>query len=454
MKPVLEIGPNKPQTEFFFRVMAELQTDEDGKLNGPGFRIFSYGGAIRGGKTYVALGILALLARKYPHSRWHVIRKTFPDLKRTAIPSMEKLLMYTTDVKWSYKPSDYYVQFPGGGRVYFMAESANTDPQRNRFKGLETNGMLFEQAEEIDHETYDIGISRLGSWYVDPMPPALSLLTFNPTAAWPKSEIFDKWVTETLEHPHHFTRALPADNPFVTKDQWEMWKQLDPQTYAQMIEGSWDIEVSGIFAHQFNTREHCTTGMKINKNIPLRLSFDFNVDPMTCTISQTNGRTWYRVIDQIRIPNADTYVMCREITKRYKAMLPSCQITGDATGRNRIAGTRGHINHWQIILAQLDIRPEQLKIPTVNPGISESRVLINSLIHTLQFEVDEEKCPDLVKDLQFVQVEVGRDGHVRIVKTGKNPYCGEDNEQMGHLLDCVRYDMHVAFLDYLTIPQS
>ncbi len=50
-----------------------------------------YGGAIRGGKTFVSLGALVVLCKMYPNSRWAIVRKDLPTLKGTYYHHLERL---------------------------------------------------------------------------------------------------------------------------------------------------------------------------------------------------------------------------------------------------------------------------------------------------------------------------------------------------------------------------
>ena len=50
-----------------------------------------YGGAIRGGKTVWGLGTLLILCELFPKSRWAVIRENSERLRKTTIPSFQKL---------------------------------------------------------------------------------------------------------------------------------------------------------------------------------------------------------------------------------------------------------------------------------------------------------------------------------------------------------------------------
>ena len=55
------------------------------------YRYLLYGGAIRGGKTIAILGLVLVLARIYKGSRWVVVRKDLPTIKRNTIPSFERI---------------------------------------------------------------------------------------------------------------------------------------------------------------------------------------------------------------------------------------------------------------------------------------------------------------------------------------------------------------------------
>jgi len=131
-------------------------------------RFFAYGGAIRGGKTFVTLFILILLAHKFPKSRWHVVRASLPDLKKTTVPSFEKLAPH---IKVHKDPGNWYAEFPNGSCIFFTSESISHDPELKSFLGLETNGIFIEQAEEASETLWQRAMERTGSWYIAPKPP-------------------------------------------------------------------------------------------------------------------------------------------------------------------------------------------------------------------------------------------------------------------------------------------
>ena len=139
----LSFEKNPKQVEYYCLTRAALEGEND-------YRHFFYGGAIRGGKSYASLAILACAAHRYPNSRWHVFRRDMPALLTTTIPSMEKVLAGDPDWSWSRASSNYYVEnVTNGSRIYFRGEGIMHDPELTDLLGLETNGILYEQIEEL-----------------------------------------------------------------------------------------------------------------------------------------------------------------------------------------------------------------------------------------------------------------------------------------------------------------
>lgn len=430
----------------------ELPQDYVSKIR---VRYIFYGGAIRGGKTFGIFFMLVLLCRLFPGSRWHVIRRSYPDLLKSSIPSMEKILK-GVPVRWNRSTSNYFVEFKNGSRVYFISENLARDPELKSFLGLESNGFVCEQAEELSEKTFERCKERAGSWYdTEPcVPPPLIFLSFNPTYGWLK-DIRDKAVAGELQLPYVFMTALPSDNKLVTAEQWAQWGDLDPESYARMIEGSWDIKVEGRFLYTFQEKLH-VKAMPYVEDLPVYMSIDFNVDPMTCILFQAASSGYFHVFKEFRIPDSDTYELCAQV-KEYVIvhnMHSRLYVTGDASGMNRMSGARKHINQYEIIRTELGIPGHRFQVPSANPFLTDSRTFCNSAVHSLpSFSIDP-SCEHLIKDLLFVVITRDQEGKVKIQKSGKNPYAGVDNSLLGHLLDCLRYGMHTTLSSWIRIPKS
>ena len=89
MKTEVLFNPFQKQIEFLEAVFADKHN------------IIMYGGAIRGGKTFAGIGALLLLCKKYPKSRWAIVRDSLPTLKRNTIPSFNKVCPMSFMQKYS-----------------------------------------------------------------------------------------------------------------------------------------------------------------------------------------------------------------------------------------------------------------------------------------------------------------------------------------------------------------
>lgn len=454
--PVVDLSRNHKQKKFFRQFLSIISSFESSKISNVvelnPIRYLFYGGAIRGGKTFVCLAILCLLCRKYAGTRWHIIRRSTPDLKSTTIPSLEKILK-NANVRWNRAASDYFVEFPNGSRIYFMSENFKNDKDLDRFKGLETNGVLLEQIEELQEATFDKCKERVGSWYVKNMPPALIFSTFNPTWNWVKTRFHDVWQKNGVQAPFYYLEASPDDNPFVTDDQRRHWELMDSQTKARFIDGIWDIEVEGQFMFGFSD-EHVKEDISFDVTEDTYFSFDFNVDPMTCTVWQTDQMSYAHCVEEFRIPDSDTYALCAAIRDKYPLHNMSMYVTGDASGANRMSGARNHINHFDIIHEELGIPFNRMKIPTHNPFISDSRAFVNAFVEHFENFGIHSSCEWLIKDCRFVLSGIDEKGKVEIKKKGYNKFANMDNAQLGHLLDTMRYFIHAAFPDFVRYHRS
>lgn len=123
-----------------------------------------FGGAIRGGKTYWLLITLSNLALQYAGSRWVIIRKSLPDLKRTTFPTFNGLITDGLDAHIKSWPKDTnVVTFNNGSELIFMAESFDDDKDLNRFRGLEINGAGLDEVNELQEVTFYKVQERIGS---------------------------------------------------------------------------------------------------------------------------------------------------------------------------------------------------------------------------------------------------------------------------------------------------
>ena len=216
------------------------------------------------------------------------------------------------------------------------------------------------------------------------------------------------------------------DNPFISPDEVDSAKrELDPLTFACEYLAE-DVDLSNRpFAYCFSKDRHIRQSF-YEPGQYLYLSFDFNVDPITCVSSQYIGGE-IRFLKEFRLSNSNIYELCSHIRSAYPSAV--MMVTGDASGQARSALTVGNINYYSVIKQELKLWDGHMKVPTVNPAISDSQVLTNSILqhHPIYFD------PSMVYTIDdMVYVEVDEHGNIDKAK----------NKHRSHLLDTVRYTLN------------
>ncbi len=207
------------------------------------------GGGIRGTKTWGVLSIIFLLCRIFPGSRWAIVRKDLPTLRRNIIPSMAKLRMTCAGFIGDLNMSTWSYMCSNGSEIILFPESISTDPDLDRWKGLEVNGFVLEEANEMTEMGANKAIERAGSWIiprtpVNPnprQPPPFVFFTFNPCANWPRLWFYEPHEAGSLEAPFFYLPSTAADNPYISDEIREAWKNLPPNEYERFIMGSWEF---------------------------------------------------------------------------------------------------------------------------------------------------------------------------------------------------------------------
>jgi hypothetical protein len=215
------------------------------------------------------------------------------------------------------------------------------------------------------------------------------------------------------------------DNPFIDPTEIDSAReQLDESTFrCEFLAEDVTLAVNK-FIYNFDRKKHVVKGLTANPNLPIILSFDFNVEPITCLVGQCDGLDKVRILDEYRLMNSDIYELCNRILTDYSDKM--LLVTGDASGQNRTALKRD-LNYYKVIKEVLRLGMGQFKLPGANPPIKNTRILCNSLLGRHKDYLFSDRVPYLVLDIEEVEV----DEHGGIDK-------GKDKHQT-HILDCWRY---------------
>lgn len=220
------------------------------------YKFLAYGGGIRSGKTAMSLILAQLLCKVFPGSRWAIVRKDLPTLRRNVLPSFEKFRIPGFMGPVNY--ANWTATATNGSQLVFFTESISEDPDLNRWRGLEVNGFFPDEANELQEASFRKCIERAGSWIIPGatvQPPPLVVLTFNPSGGWVKRVFYDPHKAGTLAPPYYFQQATIKDNPHIPQAYLDSLKSLPERDYKRFVEGDWTF-ISGAFFDELGADTH------------------------------------------------------------------------------------------------------------------------------------------------------------------------------------------------------
>jgi hypothetical protein len=233
---------------------------------------------------------------------------------------------------------------------------------------------------------------------------------FQPPFSQGKAKSFThEWVIEIpnkkpVKLTYQATHTTYKDNKHCTAQRIAFLEQLaiiDPYYYKVYTLGEFGNQnTSDPFVYTYRKEKHLGK-VTWDPRLETYLSFDFNINPITCGVYQ-HTEDWIRGVESIKMDNSDIYKLCEYIRMAYpNAMFI---VTGDASGSNSTALVKDNINYYTVIKHELNLGSHQIRVPTVNPPLSENRMLVNTIFHRANITLDEYKCKHLIFDIENVGV--------------------------------------------------
>ena len=202
-------------------------------------------------------------------------------------------------------------------------------------------------------------------------------------------------------------------------------RSYDEATYEREVLGRLVFLNTNPFFYSFKEEQHVAP-TRYSGSGKLVLSFDFNVDPLTCIAVEQVG-DYVQVLREWRQRDSDLYRLCEELRGWIGAR--RIEVTGDATGANRSPMLKQNLHAYEIIRRELNLSITQINVKKSNPPHQASLVICNSVIARGIKLVIDPSCKYLIEDLKAVRV--GEGNKIKI-----------DDPKQGHLLDCFRYYLH------------
>lgn len=404
------------------------------------YNFILYGGAIRGGKTFAGLGALLLLCKVYPKSKWVVVRNTLQTLKLNTIPSFRKICPIAF-IK-SYNQDTQTVTFTNDSQIIFLGENYADDKDLNRFKGLECNGFLLEEINELQQKTFFKAIERAGSHILPKQPRPLILATCNPTNNWVKELVYDKWKLNGLPENWLYIPSKITDNPFIPEDYKQSLKSMPPYEYDVFVNGNWDLqERTGAEFYKYFSLDKHVKPCHYNPDLPLHLSWDENVNPyLPLGIFQIQGKE-IRFIDLIlgRNPNNTIRDVCKEFIFKYKDHKAGVFVYGDATSQKEDVKQEKGYNFFSVVLKELAKFSPIKRVPQSNPSVVMRGQFINGIFWNNFNEITFKVAPHLKEAINdFTNTKEAADGTKAKINV-KDSKSGVIYQEYGHISDLTDY---------------
>lgn len=244
-----------------------------------------------------------------------------------------------------------------------------------------------------------------------------------------QKKLMVKGEQKTITLKYRSTHVTYHDNEYVTDQRIAFHESLETTNfywYRVFTLGLWgNKENDSPWAYAFDVKKH-VGHVQYNKDQVTYCSFDFNRNPMTCSIIQHyEGKI--RVVESIKIPKSGTDEVCDYILATYpKAMYI---VTGDYSGNNESSMFKETTTHYTIIKQKLKLGNNQIRIKP-NPRLEKNQQLVNKILQYYPVIIDQDKCKPLIFDLTNVKKRA--DGTIE--KADRNKV-----EQQADSLDTFRY---------------
>jgi hypothetical protein len=412
-----------------------------------------YGGSIRGGKTYALLALFIMLSKIYPGSRWAIVRKDLPAIKKNLYPSWEKIKPVSF-IKHENN-SEHITTFRNGSQLIFFPENFDTDKELNRWKGFEVNGFGFEEINECQEQSFGKAFERAGSYIIkdaQKQPPPIVVATANPSFGWVKDKIYKPFKDGTLNPRWHYIQSRIFDNiPLITQQPLYLQSLKDNMNrfeYEVFVEGNWEINLKtgGEFYKCFNIEYH-VKDVFYDPNLPLHISWDDNVNPfLPLGVFQIQNKE-LRMIDEISgiSPNNTIERVCQEFERRYYSHNAGLFIYGDATANKEDTKLEKGINFYSLVISNLRKYNPTNRVQKSNPSVALRGKWINTVFEKNIGGVNiiiGSNCKTTINDL--IAIKEKADG-TKLKEEATDSRTKVKYQTVGHYSDLFDYILCSAF---------
>lgn len=391
-----------------------------------------YGGSGSGKSVFVSQKVLRRVCEEEGH-KILVIRKVGNTIKDSVYQEiLDRIEEWGIGRHVTVNKTDKSFTFDNGNVI--VCKGLDEPEKIKSISGI--TSIWMEEATELKEEDFDQLVLRVRG---EKQNYVQFILSFNPIDEnhWIKRRLIDHQLDDVT-----FVHTTYKDNLFLDDeyiDALNDLKETNNLYYQIYCLGEWGVvDTSNKFLYAFEQEKHVNE-CALDESLPIRLSFDFNLEPFAVSVYQMPDKKTINFIDKIRLNNSDIYQVCDHVKAKYPNHF--FIVTGDASGKNRTGVARGKTSYWYIIKNELKLKDAQIRLRGKNLGLIESRVLCNSALQHREVNIDP-SLKELVNDCKYAKVN--EEGI--LVKDRK--------DNANDFLDTFRYALDIEFPDLIRNPKK
>lgn len=338
---------------------------------------------IGSGKSFVGSHWAANMLSLEPKAKGFIGANTYNQLQNATLATFFGVL---EDFKIPYSYNQNKNIIKAKGRTIYAYSLDNY----NSIRGIEVGWFWLDETRDTKREAFHVVLGRMRDKNAK---QRRGRLTSSPNG-------FD-WLYEDFGGPNKkpgygLTYGATMDNIFLPDGYAESLKNsYDERAYAQEVLGQFVNLTQGAIYYAFDRAKNVKPQTQ-NKNFPVRIAMDFNINPMSAVAIQDYDNKIH-VIKEYWLMSSNTHELGARIIEDFG---PGIEIIPDSTGKALKTASRGLSDH-------AILRDMGLKVLTNrNPARVDRYNCVNNLFEKERCEVDP-SCVKLIRDCEQVSYKEG-----------------------------------------------
>jgi len=272
---------------------------------------------------------------------------------------------------------------------------------------------------------------------------------------WFNLEEYAEEIKKTIYFPPDYFRK-EFDNKLITISSTHLNEKNLPKKYIpnqmsnlskalqnMLIYGDPFSKAGGEFYKGFDQRVQVVKGLRskyYTEDLPLHLSFDFNVSPyITLTVWQAVGKVARQFAEYcLQSPNNTTVRLCQTFLKDFGKHTGGVFIYGDPAGKHKDTRTEQGGNDYTIIFRELaNLKPKD-RVAHKAPAVAMRGQFINGIFESKLYGIElyfDDTCRNTIGD--YLYLKEASDGTK--LKAKETDDSGVTFEKYGHTSDANDY---------------